>query len=191
MNARRLAARRELEDAEAALHAPQPGYRPAPCRCRARRRRARDRGARSSRPLRPPTPFGTPSRAVGCDVSTRVVADVLPARLFVHHRDARVDVADGRAVVEERLALARSIPVVHRHRAAFELERRRDAVARLELVAFEGLRVGVRVDEPRRDDEARRRRLWTCRPAAWRSLRRSASRGCRRVGRRRVPTPGP
>jgi hypothetical protein len=62
--------------------------------------------------------------------------------------------ADGRAVVEQGLTLARAVPVADRHGAAFELQRRCDTVARLELVALEALRVSVRVDETRRDHEA-------------------------------------
>ena len=62
--------------------------------------------------------------------------------------------ADRRPVVEERLPFARSIPVADRHRAALELERRRDTVARLEAVAFERLRVRMRIDEAGCDDQA-------------------------------------
>jgi hypothetical protein len=72
----------------------------------------------------------------------------------VHDGNARVDVTDRRTEVEQRLAFTRSVPLVKGHGTAFELERRRDAVARLIAIAFERLRVRMWVDETRCDDEA-------------------------------------
>ena len=89
---------------------------------------------------------------IGRGLARRV--DLLPRSLLVHHRNARVDVSDRRAVVEQRAALARRIPVVDRHGAALELERRRHAVPRLVAIALHRLPVRVRIDEARRDDEA-------------------------------------
>ena len=59
------------------------------------------------------------------------------------------------AAYQKGLSLARSVPVRHRHGAAFELERSGDTVARLKPVAFEGLRMGVGIDEAGRDHETR------------------------------------
>ncbi len=61
--------------------------------------------------------------------------------------------ADRRAVVQERLAVALAIPLVDRHRAAFQLERGGHAVARLKPVALERLRMRMGIDEAGRDDE--------------------------------------
>jgi hypothetical protein len=62
-------------------------------------------------------------------------------------------VADADAVVDERLARARGIPRVHVRRADFQLEGRRHAVLRLEVIILRLVRVLVQVNEAGRDDQ--------------------------------------
>jgi hypothetical protein len=71
----------------------------------------------------------------------------------LHHGHARLDVPRRRAVVDERLPLARGVERRHVGRADFEFERRRDAIERVEAVVLVVLPMHMQVDEARRDDQ--------------------------------------
>ena len=76
-------------------------------------------------------------------------------RLVVaYHGATRTRVPHGRAIVDERVALARSVPRRHGVTADLELEGGRDPVVGVIAIALRVLPVGVEIDEPGSDDEA-------------------------------------
>jgi hypothetical protein len=72
----------------------------------------------------------------------------------VHHGHASGNVPGARAEIDESFACAALIPGRHRRHADLEFERGSHAVVRLEMVILVVLAVRVKIDEPRRHDQA-------------------------------------